>query len=96
MTTHRTKPRHVLDRRALRRYLIDRDLTQDDFAETLGISTSYLDDLLDGRKDISPRNLFSIAEETAMDVGDLVVKVDEWGTQASFPASRRPRRNRER
>ena len=77
MTTHKTKPRHVLDRRALRHYLIDHDLTQDDFAKTLGISTSYLNDLLNGRKGISLGNLFSIAEETAMDVSDLVAEVSE-------------------
>lgn len=68
---------YSLDKKAIRRYLIDHDLTQDDFAKTLGISTSYLDDLLNGRKGISLRNLFSIAEETAMDVSDLVAEVDE-------------------
>lgn len=75
--THKTKPRYVLNKRALQHYLIDHDLTQDDFAKTLGISTLYLSQLLDGRKSISLRNLFSIAEETAIDVSDLVVEVNE-------------------
>lgn len=75
--THKTKPRYVLNKRALQHYLIDHDLTQDDFAKTLGISTLYFNDLLNGRKSISLRNLFSIAEETAIDVSDLVVEVNE-------------------
>ncbi|MCI6565808.1 MAG: helix-turn-helix domain-containing protein [Collinsella sp.] len=67
----------VLNKKALQHYLIDNDLTQDDFAKTLGISTSYFNELLNGRKSISLRNLFYIAEETAIDVRDLVVEVDE-------------------
>lgn len=68
---------YALNRKAIQQYLIDHDLTQDDFAKTLGISTSYFNELLNGRRSISLRNLFSIAEETAIDVSDLVVEVDE-------------------
>lgn len=68
---------YALNNKAIKNYLIDHDLTQDDFAKTLGISTSYFNDLLNGRRSISLRNLFSIAEETAIDVRDLVEKVDE-------------------
>ena len=68
---------YVLNKKAIQHYLIDHDLTQDDFAKTLGISTSYFNELLNGRRSISLRNLFSIAEETAIDVRDLVVEVDE-------------------
>ena len=68
---------YTLNKKALQHYLIDHDLTQDDFAKTLGISTSYFNELLNGRRSISLRNLFSIAEETAIDVSDLVVEVDE-------------------
>ena len=68
---------YVLNKKAIKQYLIDHDLTQDDFAKTLGISTSYFNELLNGRKSISLRNLFSIAEETAIDVHDLVMEVDE-------------------
>lgn len=68
---------YVLNNKAIKNYLIDHDLTQDDFAKTLGISTSYFNELLNGRRSISLRNLFSIAEETAIDVRDLVEKVDE-------------------
>lgn len=68
---------YTLNKKALQHYLIDHDLTQDDFAKTLGISTSYFSELLNGRRSISLRNLFSIAEETAIDVHDLVVEVDE-------------------
>ena len=62
---------------ALQRYLIDNYLTQDDFAEILGISPSYFNEMMNGRKRISISNMFSIAEETAIDVRDLVEKVDE-------------------
>ena len=68
---------YVLNKKAIKHYLFDHDLTQDDFAKTLGISTSYFNELLNGRKSISLRNLFSIAEETAIDVHDLVMEVDE-------------------
>ena len=68
---------YTLNKKSLQHYLIDHDLTQDDFAKTLGISTSYFNELLNGRRSISLRNLFSIAEETAIDVHDLVVEVDE-------------------
>lgn len=68
---------YALNKKAIQHYLIDHDLTQDDFAKTLGISTSYFNELLNGRRSISLRNLFSVAEETAIDVRDLVVEVDE-------------------
>lgn len=75
MTT-KTKPRYMLNKKALQHYLIDHDLTQGDFAKTLGISTSYLSELLDGRKSIPLNILFSIAEETAMDIHELVMEVE--------------------
>lgn len=68
---------YALNKKAIQHYLIDNDMTQDDFANTLGISNSYFNELLNGRRSISLRNLFSIAEETAIDVRDLVVEVDE-------------------
>lgn len=74
--TSKTKPRYVLNRKALQHYLIDRDLTQGDFAKTLGISISYLSELLNGRKSISLKILFSIAEETAIDIHELVIEVE--------------------
>lgn len=76
MTT-KASTRYVLNKKVLQHYLIDHDLTQGDFAKTLGISTSYLSELLNGRKSISLNILFSIAEETAMDVHELIVEVDE-------------------
>ena len=68
---------YALNKKAIQHYLIDNDLTQDDFAKTLGISTSYFNELLNGRRSISLRSLFSIAEETAIDVRELVMEVDE-------------------
>lgn len=75
--TDKASTRYALNKKAIQHYLIDHDLTQDDFAKTLGISTSYFNEILNGRRSISLRNLFSIAEETAIDVHDLVVEVDE-------------------
>ena len=68
---------YVLNKKAVQHYLIDHDLTHGDFAQTLGISTSYLSELLNGRKGIPLNILFSIAEETAIDVHDLIVEVVE-------------------
>ena len=67
---------YVLNKKAIQHYLIDHDLTQGDFAQTLGISALYLSDLLNGRKSISLKVLFSIAEETAMDIRELVIEVE--------------------
>lgn len=75
MTT-KASTRYVLNKRAVQHYLIDHDLTQGDFAKTLGISTSYLNELMNGRKSISLNILFSIAEETAMDIHELVMEVE--------------------
>ena len=68
---------YALNKKAIHHYLIDHDLTKDDFAKTLGISTSYFSELMNGRKSISLNILFSIAEETAIDVRDLFLEVDE-------------------
>lgn len=75
MTT-KASTRYVLNKRAVQHYLIDHDLTQGDFAKTLGISTSYLSELLNGRKGIPLNILFSIAEATAMDIHELVMEVE--------------------
>lgn len=76
MTT-KAKPRYVLNKKALQHYLIDHDLTQADFAKKLGISTSFFNKLMNGRKSISLNILFSIAEETAIDIHELVIEVNE-------------------
>lgn len=68
---------YVLNKKAVQHYLIDHDLTQGDLAKALGISTSYLSELLNGRKGIPLNILFSIAEETAMDIHELVIEADE-------------------
>lgn len=75
--TAKASTSYTLNKKAIQHYLIDHDLTQDDFAKTLGISTLYLSELLNGRKGIPLNILFSIAEETAIDVRDLVMEVDE-------------------
>lgn len=72
----RTATDYVLNRKAVQHYLIDHDLTQGDFAKTLGISTSYFSELLNGRKSISLKILFSIADKTGIDVHELVIEVE--------------------
>lgn len=76
MTT-KTKSRYVLNKKALQHYLIDHDLTQAEFAEKLGISTSFFSEMMNGRKGVSISNMFSIAEETHMDIRVFLEKVDE-------------------
>lgn len=75
--TDKASTRYVLNKKAVQHYLIDHDLTQGDFAKTLGISTSYFSELLNGRKSISLSILFSIAEETGVDIYELVIEVNE-------------------
>lgn len=75
--TDKAKSRYVLNKKALQHYLIDHDLTQADFAKRLSISTSYFNELMNGRKSISISNMFSIAEETHMDIRVFLEKVDE-------------------
>lgn len=67
---------YALNKKAVQHHLIDRDLTQGDFAKTLGISTSYFNELMNGRKGIPLNILFSIAEETAMDIHELAIEVE--------------------
>lgn len=74
--TARASTRYMLNKKAIQHYLIDHDLTQGDFAKTLGISTSYLGELLDGRKGIPLKILFSIADKTGIDVHELVIEVE--------------------
>lgn len=76
MTT-KAKSRYVLNKKALQHYFIDHDLTQAEFAKKLGISTSFFNELMNGRKSISLNILFSIAEETAIDIHELVIEVNE-------------------
>lgn len=76
MTT-KPKSRYVLNKKALQHYLIDHDLTQAKFAEKLGISTSFFNEMMNERKGVSISNMFSIAEETHMDIRVFLEKVDE-------------------
>lgn len=71
------KNRYMLNRKTVQRYLIDHNLTQSEFAEKLGISVSFFNEMMNGRKGVSISSLFSIAEETQMDVRMLVIEVDE-------------------
>lgn len=75
--TAEASTRYVLSKQAIKHYLVDSDLTQGDFAKTLGISTSYLSELLNGRKSITLKILFAIADETHIDLRALIEEVDE-------------------
>nr|DAM73913.1 MAG TPA: helix-turn-helix domain protein [Caudoviricetes sp.] len=76
MTVEASK-RYVLNKKAIKHYLIDHDLIQSELAEMLGISTSYFNELLNGRKSITLKTLFAIADETHIDPRELVEEVDE-------------------
>lgn len=75
--TAKAKTRYVLNKKAMQHYFIDYDLTQAEFAEKLGISTSFFNEMMNGRKGVSISNMFSIAEETHMDIRVFLEKVDE-------------------
>lgn len=75
--TAEASTRYVLNKKAIKHYLVDRDLTQADFAKTLGLSTSYLSELLNGRRSITLKTLFAIADETHIDLRELVEEVGE-------------------
>lgn len=75
--TAKAKSRYVLNKKAMQHYFIDHDLTQAKFAEKLGISTSFFNEMMNGRKGVSISNMFSIAEETHMDIRVFLEKVDE-------------------
>ena len=75
MTAEAAK-RYVLNKKAIKHYLVDHDLVQSELAEHLGISTSYLSELLSGRKSVTLKTLFAIADETHIDLRALVEEVD--------------------
>lgn len=75
--TAEASTRYVLNRKAIKHYLVDRDLTQADFAKNLGMSTSYFSELLNGRKSMTLKTLFAIADETHIDLRELVEEVGE-------------------
>ena len=74
--TAKASTHYMLNKKAIQHYLIDHNLTQGDFAQTLGISALYLSDLLNGRKRFSLKVLFSIADKTGIDVRELVIEVE--------------------
>lgn len=69
--------RYVLNKKVIKHYLVDHDLVQSELAEHLGISTSYLSELLNGRKSVTLKTLFALADETHIDLRALVEEVDE-------------------
>lgn len=75
--TAEASTRYVLNKKAIKHYLVDHDLVQSELAEHLGISTSYLSELLSGRKSVTLKTLFAIADETHIDLRMLVEEVDE-------------------
>lgn len=75
--TAKASTRYVLNKKAIKHYLVDHNLVQSELAEHLGISTSYLSELLSGRKSVTLKTLFAIADETHIDLRMLVEEVDE-------------------
>lgn len=75
--TAEASTRYVLNKKAIKHYLVDHNLIQSELAEMLGISTSYFNELLNGRKSITLKTLFAIADETHIDLRELVEEVGE-------------------
>lgn len=74
--TAKASTSYALNKKAIQHYLIDHDLTQGDFAKMLYISAPYFSKMLNGRKSIPLKILFSIADKTGIDVHELVKEVE--------------------
>ena len=68
---------YVLNKKAIKHWLIDNDATQVELAEAVGVSTVVLSRYINDRRGVPVSILFSLAEEMQADVRDLVEKVDE-------------------
>ena len=68
---------YVLNKKAIKNWLIDNDATQVELAEAVGVSPVTFSRYLNDRRGVPVSVLFSLAEEMQADVRDLVEKVDE-------------------
>lgn len=58
--------------RALRRYRLERGLSQEDFAEVVGVHRTYMGGLERGERNLTLKSLERIAERIDMDPLDLL------------------------
>lgn len=68
---------YALNRKAIRHYMVEHDISQKQLAKMCGTSPVTFSRYLNGHFKLPLRVLFNMATAMKMDVNDLVVKADE-------------------
>lgn len=68
---------YTLNKKFIKHWLIDNDVTQVELAKAVGVSPVTLNRYINDRRDVPVSVLFSLAEEMRADLRDLVVEVDK-------------------
>ena len=68
---------YALNRKAIRHYMVEHDMSQKQLAKMFGTSPVTFSRYLNGHFKLPLRVLFNMATAMKIDVNDLVVKVDE-------------------
>ena len=76
MTT-KSSTNYVLNKKAIRHYMVEHDISQKQLAKMCGTSPVTFSRYLNGHFKLPLRVLFNMATAMKMGVNDLVVKADE-------------------
>lgn len=68
---------YALNRKAIRRYMVEHDMSRKQLAEMCGTSPVTFNRHFNGHYKLPLRVLFNMANAMKMDVNELVVKADE-------------------
>lgn len=68
---------YALNKKFIKHWLVDSDVTQVELADAVGVSPVTLNRYLNDRRGVPVSVLFSLAEEMGADLRDLVVEVDK-------------------
>lgn len=68
---------YALNRKAIRHYMVEHDMSQKQLAKMCGTSPVTFSRYLNGHFKLPPRVLFNMANAMKMDADELVVKADE-------------------
>ena len=68
---------YALNKKAIRHYMVEHDMSQGQLAKMCGTSPVTLSRYLNGHFKLPLRVMFNMETAMKMDVNDLVVKVDE-------------------
>lgn len=68
---------YALNKKFIKHWLVDSDVTQVELADAVGVSPVVLSRYINDRRGVPVSVLFSLAEEMQADLRDLVVEVDE-------------------